>query len=83
MSQRAPPKCHVTKYGMYSKSNNRLIFCLKPYRNEASMRGSLLWFVRCRRRERERQDTKHETVKHVYLISDAEPQGSQQGKKTL
>lgn len=87
MSQKVPLKSHVTKYGMYSKykptrkkSINRLIVTLKLYRKEASMKEALLWFVRCLERWKEKR---HKTVSNICLISDAEPQGSHQGKEKL
>lgn len=85
-------KSHVTKSGMYSKykptqeqSNNRLIVTLKVYRKEASMKEALLWFVRCleRLKEKRKKNRTQNCLKHICLISDAEPQGSQQGKEKL
>lgn len=92
MSQKVPLKSHVTKYGMYSKykttqeqSNNRIIVTLKLYRKEASVKEALLWFVRCleRQKEKKTQNRAQNCLKHICLISDAEPQGSQQGKEKL
>ena len=87
MSQTVPLSSHVAKYGMYSKykpaqeeSNYSQMVDLKVYRKEASMKESLLWFVRCLERWKEKAQN---CLKHFCLVSDVEPQESQQGKEEI
>lgn len=65
-------------------SNNSQVVGLKLYRKEASVNKALLWFVRCLGGSERKDVTQSGKLsQHVRLISDVEPQRSQQGKETL